>query len=86
MDWQRIRVSMEAYGIRGKSWIRFIIRLLGIGAVLLGAYNFLVAPFLVTPEFFTAYRGISEVVLVAPSPFLSDIGLMVLGAVVAWFI
>jgi uncharacterized membrane protein len=77
---------MEAYGIRGKGWIRSTVRLLGIAAVLLGAYNFLASPFLVTPEFFTTYREIAGIVLIAPSPILSDIGLMVIGAVVAWFV
>ena len=46
---------------------------------------FLVEPFLVTPEFFSIYREVAEAILVAPSPVLSDIGLMAVGSVVAWF-
>jgi hypothetical protein len=86
MDRDRARVTAEAYGIRGRGWLRSGIRLLGIVAVLLGAYNLLLAPFLVTPELVTVYRDVAASLFVLPSPILADIALMAVGAVVAWFV
>lgn len=86
MDRDRIRVTAEAYGIRSRSWVRMIIRGAGIAAVLIGAYNLLLSPFLVSPEILTAYRSVVATVLVSSAPLLTDIVLMVVGAVVAWFI
>jgi len=86
MDRERARVTAEAYGIRGRGWLRTLVRLVGIAAVLVGACNFLLAPFLVTPPLFVAYRSLLGSVFVLPTAFFADIGLMVVGAVVAWIV
>jgi len=86
MDRERARVTAEAYGIRGRGWVRWGIRMLGIAAVLVGGYNVVFAPLLVTPELFTAYRAVIASLFVLPSPFVVDIALMALGATVAWFL
>jgi len=86
MDRDRIRVTAEAYGIRSRGWVRTIIRGAGIVAVLIGAYNLLLSPLLISPEILTTYRNVVATVLVSSPPFFTDIALMVVGAVVAWFI
>lgn len=86
MDWERARVSLEAYGIRSRGWIRHIIRLVGIAAVIIGAYNFLLAPFLSAGALFTAYRDILGPLFTSSSPILPDVALMIGGAVVGWFV
>lgn len=86
MDWERARVSIEAYGIRSRGWIRHIVRLVAIGAVIIGAYNFLLAPFLSAGPLLTAYRDILGPLFTSSSPLLPDVALMVVGAVVGWLV
>jgi hypothetical protein len=77
---------MEAYGIRSRGWIRHVIRLVAICAVIIGAYNFLLAPFLSTGAILTAYRDLLAPLFTSSSPLLADLAMMIGGAVVGWFV
>jgi len=68
--WERLKVSAEAYAIRGRGLSRTAVQLLGIGAVLLGAYNFLLEPFVVASVVLPIYRevilGVLAIVFLGP--------------------
>lgn len=85
MDRERARITAEAYGIRSRGWLRAVLQVVGVAAVLVGAYNFLVAPYVVTGAVAPAYRDLAATVIAVPSQMLADILLMVIGAIVAWF-
>lgn len=50
MDGERLKITAEVAAIRGKGWLRLLIRLAGIAAVILGAVN------LFGVELWTQYR------------------------------
>jgi hypothetical protein len=62
------------------------VQLLGIGAVVLGAYNFLLEPFVVASVILPVYREVILGVLAVEATMLADIALMVVGAILAWII
>lgn len=84
--WERLKVSAEAYAIRGRGLGRTAVQLLGIGAVLLGAYNFLLEPFVVASVILPIYREVFLGALAVEATMLADIALMVVGAILAWFV
>lgn len=84
--WERLKVSAEAYAIRGRGLSRTAVQLVGIAAVVIGAYNFLLAPAVVTGPVATIYRDVAGQFVRGQSAVLADIGLMAVGAVVAWFV
>jgi hypothetical protein len=84
--WERLKVSAEAYAIRGRGLGRTAVQLLGIGAVVLGAYNFLLEPFVVASVILPVYREVILGVLAVEATMLADIALMVVGAILAWII
>lgn len=84
--WERLKVSAEAYAIRGRGLSRTAVQLLGIGAVLLGAYNFLLEPFVVASVVLPIYREVILGVLAVEATMLADIALMVVGAILGWVV
>lgn len=81
-----IRIRMETLGIRFRSLLKTLVRLAGIGLVLLGVYNM----FLV---------GLLDVGVIAPyrqwgliftgnqsAYYLGDVLVMAVGAIIAWFV
>jgi hypothetical protein len=84
MDRERMAVTAESYGIRGRSLMRTAIQLLGVAAVLVGAFNYLLAPVVEAQAIITIYRTAAFDYLAFPSSMLADIALMVVGAIVAW--
>jgi hypothetical protein len=74
----------EPYLIRGRSIARTTVQVVGILAVLVGAFNYLLAPALTTGPVLTVYRDVAFSVLAFNIASAADIGLMVVGAIVAW--
>lgn len=86
MDRERMAVAAESYGIRARSLMRTAIQLLGVAAVLVGAFNYLLAPVAEAGAIITIYRTAAFDHLAVPSAMLADIALMVVGAIVAWIV
>jgi hypothetical protein len=75
---ERVKVTLGVQWERSGAASRTLIRALGVGLVLLGAFNFFV-PFFGAEQLFTQYYSYLP-------GLLSEIGLMAVGAVVAWFL
>jgi hypothetical protein len=86
MDRERIAVTAESYGIRSRGFLRTAVQVIGIVAVLVGAYNYLLAPIVATGPVATVYREVAFGQLAVASPMLADIALMAAGAIVAWIV
>jgi hypothetical protein len=85
MDWERARITADVYTLKLKAKLRFLLQFLGIGALLLAAFNMLIAPATAYAAF-APYRtqtlvggGESGAVF-----FLADVALMAIGAIVVW--
>lgn len=78
MNFERAKVSAEIAGIKLRSRLLLTVQLVGIAAVLLGAFNFLVAG--EGSALLPAYRTVVE------KPAFADVGLMGAGAALAWFV
>lgn len=85
MDLERARLAAEVYWVRARGWVRTLVRAVGVGFVLLGAFNLLVAPVVdITP--LAPYRAFG-IVLAYPHGgyYLGDVVVIGCGAVLAWF-
>lgn len=87
MDWNSLRLEIEILSIRAKTKIRNGVRLLGLGLVLLGFYNGLIAPIAGT-GFFAPHRvfGFFVVGQGHGIVFLGDALIVAVGAVLVWFV
>jgi hypothetical protein len=83
MDTEGLKITAETAAIRGRGWVRLVIRLAGIGLVVLGAAN------LFGVELWTAYRSVWPAV-VEPSDgqlvHAADFVVAVVGAAIANFV
>jgi hypothetical protein len=86
MNWERLKISAQTTGIRLRARARLLTQLVGIAAVLLGAFNMLVVPAVGVEPVATAYRGLAGVAAVGDRGVVvvADVGLMAAGAVVSW--
>jgi hypothetical protein len=75
---ERVKVTLGVQWERSGAASRTLIRALGVALVLFGAFNFFV-PFFGVEQLFTQYYSYLP-------GLLSEIALMVVGAVVAWFL
>lgn len=91
MDTERWRVNAETAAIRGRTLVRSVVQVAGVVAVLLGAYNLLLYPS-VGETLWVGYRSVLPMVTAAGSSdgggiiAVSDVILMAVGAVLAWFV
>lgn len=93
---QEHRLRAETIAIRGRGWIRNAVRLVGLVAVLLGAFNGIFVPALGANAVFPMYRvllpgsgfvstGSQALAGPAVTLYLADYALMGVGAVLGWF-
>lgn len=75
---ERVKVTLDVQWERSGAASRTLLRALGVGLVLLGAFNFFV-PFFGSEQVLTQYYSYLP-------GLLSEIALMAVGAVVAWFL
>lgn len=81
------RLSLELVGLRLRGTTKNAVRLLGVGLVLLAAYNALLVPLSGSPTL--AFYRLSETPVAAGEwtfIFIEDVAAALLGAAVAWFI
>lgn len=82
MDTERLKITAETTAIRGRGWLRLVVRLLGIGLLLLGATN------LLGFGLWTGYRSLWPA-LAAPSEgvavYAADFAVACVGAAIAHF-
>jgi hypothetical protein len=76
---QRVRATLEVQWNRGGAISRTLLRALGIVTVVIGAYNFLLFPFVGGEQVLTQYYSFLPL-------FLSEITLMAVGASITWFL
>jgi hypothetical protein len=83
-DW---KLSLEVTGLRLRGTTKNIVRLLGIGLVLLAAYNALLVPVYDVPSL-ALYRFSATPVAAGQFTyiFVEDVAAALLGAAVAWFV
>lgn len=87
MDWQKYKVSAEIYGLKARAKIALVLNLIGVGLVLLGAYNFLAAPALDMAVFAPYGRfGLIINTKADAAYYLSDILVMGAGGSLVWFL
>lgn len=86
MDRERLRTTAEVSAIRGRGWLRTLLQLLGIAAVLVGAFNLILADFVVTDAIFTSYRGLLAGAFTFQEATFADLALLVAGAILAWVV
>jgi len=81
-----IRIRMETLGIRFRSLFKTLVRIAGIGLVLLGVYNmFLVG--LLDMSVIAPYRQWGLIFTGKQSAYyLGDVLVMAVGAIIAWFV
>jgi hypothetical protein len=75
---ERVKVTLDVQWNRSGAATRTLVRALGVGLVLLGAFNFFV-PFFGTEQVLTQYYSYLP-------GLLSEIALMAVGAAVVWFV
>jgi len=86
MDAERWKITAETAAIRGRGWLRLMVRLAGVAIVLVAAAN------LFGIELWTGYRGLLDARTVVGEPargrivFVADIVAMAVGAAVAHFV
>lgn len=76
---ERIKTTLLVQWNRGGAVSRTLVRALGIVMVLIGAYNFLVYPFVGGEQILTQYYSFLPL-------FLSEVALMAIGASITWFL
>jgi hypothetical protein len=89
MDTERLKVTAEVGYLRIRGLVRTGIRFIGVLAVLLAAYNWLFWAPLGGEPFFTVYRSLlplSGATAGATIIHPADLVLMVVGAIIAWFL
>lgn len=85
MNIERLKTSVEVFWIRGRGTLRTVLRALGIGLVILGAFNFFTPVLAVEP---LALYPRSEVWATTTTGYIAfeDLIAMATGAIVAWFV
>lgn len=86
--WKSIRTTLSIYYLRLRTQFKTVLRLIGLTAVLFGAYNMLIVPFLAT-ESWAPYRVLGSVLVgteLLSAVYLGDVALIAVGAVVVWWI
>lgn len=83
---EKLKITVETTAIRTRGWIRFSLAVVGVAAVLLAAFNMLLAPASGEAAILAGYRSYFEAVAVSDGGVihLADVGLMGLGAILAW--
>jgi len=83
MDTERLKITAETVAIRGRGWVRLVIRLVGIALVIIAGSNLLLGesiwPVVVYRDAWTAASG-------APAYPLGDFVAIGVGAAVAHFL
>lgn len=85
MQWARLKASIEAYGIRGRAYVRLAVGVVGIGIVVLGAINLLTVSG-IEPGI-GSYRALGgEIVQIRQGVVIhtADVVLIAVGAIIAW--
>jgi hypothetical protein len=83
MDTERLKITAETAAIRGRGWVRLVVRLVGLALVIAGGLNLILVEW-VLPV--VIYRGVwVEVAGVAAWP-LGDFLAIGVGAAVAHFV
>jgi len=83
MDIERWKVNAETAAIRGRGWVRNLVRLLGIALVVIAGVNLLVAES-IWPV--VVYRELWVAVTAAPAYPVGDVVAIGVGAAVAHFL
>lgn len=78
-------MNWEVAGLKLRNQIKFLVRIAGLALVLLGAYNMFLGP--VNGALFVEYRQLGLIMSQQGQSafFLSDVVVMAVGAVIAWF-
>jgi hypothetical protein len=83
MDTERLKITAETAAIRGRGWVRLVVRLVGIALVVIAGANLLLAdsiwPVVVYRDAWVALAGI-------PAWPLGDFLAIGVGAAIAWFV
>ena len=80
------KVNAETTAIRGRSYLRTLFRLIGIGLIVLAGYNALMAP-AYDLVVFAPYRTTGEIVITEGGlVYLDDVALFAAGAVITWLV
>jgi len=83
MDWERLKITAETAAIRGRGWVRLVIRLCGLVLVVAGGLNLLLAESVLP---FVIYRAVWVDLAGVPAWPLGDFLAIGVGAVVAHFV
>lgn len=89
IDVERVKIRIETVTIRFRAIFRMFAQVFGASLLILAAYNFILAPTVVTPAF-APYRPFLVPFFAAglgtmPSWAMADITVMVVGAIIGWF-
>lgn len=88
MDRERVLIQAKIYGTKTKVKLNFILDVVAVGLVILGAYNLIIATGLGAPTVLSDYRNLAPMLgFWSGSGILHmmDVAIMVLGAVFVWF-
>lgn len=84
MDTERWRITAETTAIKGRGWLRLVLRLAGIALILVGAAALFGA------DVWTAHRTVVDARVVVGDPrrvvFVADVVVMAAGAALANFV
>jgi hypothetical protein len=84
MNLQRLKISLETAGIRARTRLRLLVQLAGIGLVVIGGLNLLIAPI-------STIDPVAQQIVYQPvqnsvglRPMHADVVLIAVGAIIAW--
>jgi hypothetical protein len=83
MDTERWRITAETAAIRGRGWVRNLVRLVGIALVIVAGTNLLLSDS-IWPV--VVYRDLWAAATAAPVWPVGDVVAIGVGAAVAWFV
>jgi len=83
MDTERLKITAETAAIRGRGWVRLVVRLVGIALVIIAGSNLLLAES-IWPV--VVYRDLWATTTGAPAYPLGDFVAIGVGAAVAHFL
>jgi len=79
-------IKAETTAIRVRSYLKSLFRILGLGLILLAAYNALISPSYGT-TLIAPYRITGEIVITEGGiVYLDDVAVFVVGAIIAWIV
>jgi hypothetical protein len=84
---ERIKITLEVWGIRTRGHIRSTVRLIGLALAVLGAYN-LLAIYAGASPILTGYRSLTSAIVIADLGIthFADFVLIAVGGMLAWFV